>query len=327
MTDSIDNHVDDLVEAARTSVSGMASRVRPDFAAMVARARAQAPERVSAEMVAEAAALAPVLDIRSRTAAPREPDLDTLVGDAKAGVDRMVEARRLEPIPPLRRSPRSRRMIAAIVTVSLAAAAAILVFAIPRMGGDVQTVDGSENPAQAFHNNDGEDPSGTAVVPAPREPAPQRLDSPPAIEPVVEVIDEAPEATRPRPHHHSDDELRALSDEAHALWRKGDRKGAEQRFVKITKLGGRGVLAELAWGDLFALARQMGDGGKPSARWRAYLDKFPRGRYADDARAGLCRRAPDAAQCWAKYLRDLPRGSYRAEAEAAVGSTGSPGSK
>ncbi len=321
---SADNPVDDLVEAAHSSVSAMSRRVSPNFTAMVARAHAQSPERISAEMVTEAATLAPVVDIRSRVAEPRDNVLDSLVSAAKEGVDRMVEGRRLAPIPPMRRPPRSRRMIAAIALVTAAAAAVVLVLALPRMAGQAQAIGAGETPAQAFHNSENEAPSGTALVPAPRPAASSRVELPASApeEPLVELTAEEPQA-RARAQHHAAGELRELSEEAHALWRKGDLRGAEQRFIAITKIGGRGVLAELAWGDLFALARQMDDKGKSVTRWRAYLSKFPGGRYADDARAGLCRRSSDVRSCWSNYLRDMPRGSYRAEADAAVGSPGS----
>jgi len=47
---------------------------------------------------------------------------------------------------------------------------------------------------------------------------------------------------------------------------------------------------------------------------------FPEGRFADDARAGLCRRdASDRPACWRAYLEAFPEGSYRAQAEREAG--------
>ncbi len=48
---------------------------------------------------------------------------------------------------------------------------------------------------------------------------------------------------------------------------------------------------------------------------------FPRGRYADDARAGLCRRAASDERdaCWQQYLTDFPAGVHRPQAERALG--------
>ena len=75
--------------------------------------------------------------------------------------------------------------------------------------------------------------------------------------------------------------------------------------------------AEAAYGDLFALERRLG--GDAVTLWRAYLRQFPRGRYADDARAGVCRREPaaDRGQCWTEYLAAHPDGAHRREAEQA----------
>jgi hypothetical protein len=137
----------------------------------------------------------------------------------------------------------------------------------------------------------------------------------PAPASVIATPNAEPQRSTVRP---SVDQLRALAEEAHRLWRAGDRAGAEAKFERIVKLGGRSSAAELAYGDLFALARQLHDAGKQRARWRAYVKRFPKGRFADDARAGLCRAGGDAS-CWRDYLRDFPRGSYRSEAVSAAG--------
>ena len=78
--------------------------------------------------------------------------------------------------------------------------------------------------------------------------------------------------------------------------------------------------ADLSYGDLFTLARQRSGPAQEQALWREYLAAFPRGRYADDARAGLCRRAePDErAACWQQYLTDFPAGVHRPQAERAL---------
>lgn len=75
------------------------------------------------------------------------------------------------------------------------------------------------------------------------------------------------------------------------------------------------------------LARQIRGGDGQVAVWREYLAAFPAGRFADDARAGLCQRAPaDArAACWREYLERHPAGSHRRQAEAVVqGADGPP---
>ncbi|MCA9634570.1 MAG: hypothetical protein KC420_00860 [Myxococcales bacterium] len=65
------------------------------------------------------------------------------------------------------------------------------------------------------------------------------------------------------------------------------------------------------------MTRQLHGRAREAAVWEEYLRRFPRGRYADDARAGLCRRADDAdaSECWRRYLEAFPRGTHRAEAE------------
>ena len=74
------------------------------------------------------------------------------------------------------------------------------------------------------------------------------------------------------------------------------------------------------------LARQRHDAAAEAKLWERYVRRFPGGRYVDEARAGLCRRASgDAAtRCWRAYLDDRPRGTYRDQARAALGDAPSP---
>lgn len=104
--------------------------------------------------------------------------------------------------------------------------------------------------------------------------------------------------------------LELLDDAARRAWRNGDLSQAEALFRKIIKVGGRHRLAELAYGDLFSLTAQRGKSLGPV--WRAYLRRFPKGRYAEDARAGLCRLAAGEARatCWAAYRSDFPGGTH-----------------
>lgn len=109
---------------------------------------------------------------------------------------------------------------------------------------------------------------------------------------------------------------RALEAEAEARWRAGDLVGAERALRAIIRAGGDRRRVDLAYGDLFTVTRQLHGREREAAVWGEYLRRFPRGHYADDARAGLCRRAEGAARgaCWQRYLADFPRGSHRAEA-------------
>ena len=89
-----------------------------------------------------------------------------------------------------------------------------------------------------------------------------------------------------------------------------------KKFREIVKLGRKSEFAELAYGELFALASRATGDQELAKLWRAYLRRFPGGRYADGARAGLCRRAGEdtRTQCWTDYLDKHPRGSARGEA-------------
>jgi len=117
-------------------------------------------------------------------------------------------------------------------------------------------------------------------------------------------------------------DLNALEAEAEALWRAGDRAGAEALLRKIIRLSRARRRADLAYGDLFTITRQLYGREREAAVWREYLARFPRGRYADDARAGLCRResTSEARACWSRYMLDFPSGTHRDEAGRATDS-------
>lgn len=111
-----------------------------------------------------------------------------------------------------------------------------------------------------------------------------------------------------------------LDEQASAHLASGDRAAAEKTYRTLVNKGGRSGLAELAYGDLFTLAHGRRDRGDQKTLWSEYLRKFPRGRFADDARAGLCRTAGSDArtECWERYLDDFPTGAYHRQAERAL---------
>ena len=130
------------------------------------------------------------------------------------------------------------------------------------------------------------------------------------------------EAARGTKRESKADRLVRLDARARESWREGRYTHAIEDFERIVALGGRHQLAELAFGDLLTLARQ-GHGDETTLQ-RRYLDRFPRGRYADDARAGLCEDAKGRSQvdCWRDYLGDFPKGSHRTRAERALSREG-----
>ncbi|EDM74482.1 hypothetical protein PPSIR1_03123 [Plesiocystis pacifica SIR-1] len=156
------------------------------------------------------------------------------------------------------------------------------------------------------------DEPGPEPEPEPEPPRPRRGKAKAA---------KAAAASKPEPAETVRDRVKALDAEAQALWAEGDLEGARQRFRTIVGLAGKGRYAELAYGDLFTLARQRGDRQGERALWSEYLERFPQGRFVEDARAGLCRRSAKDARptCWRSYLDDYPEGVHAAAAAAAVG--------
>jgi hypothetical protein len=313
-----------------------ASGARPDFLDVVERAHALDPAVVTEAMLEQADALAAEeAEPLERGPAREEAAVDAWLHDVRAAVERRVEERREQELPRMPEA-RTRRGVWWIAGAAVAAAA-LLVLGLGRVVVDVGEPE--EPPGQALHMNEGPG-AGTGAVEAVEmrsheaggsrrtadgeavEPAPE-----PAVEPEPEPEATEPEAAEreakaPASASRKDrDRFAALAEAAQAHWRAGRREEAQRLLAEIVAEAGRSRAAELAYADLFTLASQAGDPAAQRRWWASYLRRFPRGRFADDARAGLCRggRASERAACWQAYLDDFPRGSFRGEARAARG--------
>ena len=170
-------------------------------------------------------------------------------------------------------------------------------------------------------------PEDSADPPVPEDtqetaPAPDPRDSPSDARPRPK---RTPKPATPGPASApAEDPLAALDREAQTLWQQGRLRDAADKFAEIVQRAPGSRTAEAAYGDLFALENRLG--GDAVSLWRAYLRQFPRGRYADDARAGVCRREPGAGRgaCWSDYLVAHPDGAHRREAEQVTQAAGTP---
>lgn len=285
----------------------IAADIRPDPDAVIARAR---------ELSRDGLAFMP----SRRTAAPvgpgsgnaphdPDPTLAPFTEALRGSLDEGLLERRMRPV-----SPRPKRRLASVIAVGLAAAAVVMLVGT----GSLSTLfqrgeDGARSSAQQVVDGSA---SGATEGRATERHAPRRMPTaapaPPisAPEPVAEPEPEAePEPAAP-PKIDLDERLRRLDDRARADWRAGRIDRARRGFETIVRLGGRRPVVESAYGDLFAITRKQG--GNPTQLWGAYLKRFPRGRYAEDALAGLCRRsdAGEQTSCWNRYRQQFPNGMH-----------------
>ncbi len=329
----------DVTPFARDAVGHLerqigAARPAPDFAAMLLRARAlvDADESVDAP-------LAPVIPLtRAVETATEDDDDDALRGAAlapftaalRAELDAKAHERSLAGIPPLRHAA-PRRRGAGLLLGLLAAAAAALFFTVgpelarereqDRRGVEANAIE-SVGPRAGLTHSMPVRPREQPPAASPSGP-PEPVVEPPVPEDSIEdplpARAPAPKAS-PRQRRPVGDDAPAqasLEDEAQALWQRGELAAAERKLREVLAAGSE-RRAELAYGDLFALTRQMRGTAGQAAVWREYLARFPRGQFADDARAGLCQRAPtdERAACWRDYLVHHPGGAHRKQAQA-----------
>lgn len=300
--------LDPVLEDARVYVQAQMAaggRVR-DFAAMIACARAIAPGAVSARALAEVADYAPVVVLR-RVVAPPEPA--TLV----------------RPAAPRRVSLRAWwfgvGVAAALVLLGFAGAASLArPSEAPYSGDAVQHV----GPVPA--HNEARVAPVEALRRPPKRPSVEELRPAEILDDTAKTVIAEPAAASVLPPRASvrvaaksaptGAELDRLAREA---WRRDDLDEARRLFALLVATDSDARRVELAFGDLLVLARHAGDPRGLARARRAYLERFPGGIYADDASAGLCRGAVDAASCWRRYLGDRPAGAHVEEARRVLG--------
>lgn len=329
MTEAQGMALDDFLASACDGLDDerIAARAQPDLADAVARAHALDPVAVPRAWAEAARDLAPVApESTSSSATPQTAaELRFFLDEVRGLIDEQAAAvaTRGAALPRTAVAPPSvarRRWGAALLA---AAAIAVLGLAVasqrwlaqpdvadaPReVAGDV--VEGREAHEVAPK-------PATTHAPAAELPMPE-IPAAPSPAPIVRPSprrDRSVAAPTPAPAA-PDPTLEELEQEAQRRWRQGDLAGARERFEAITARGGRSSIAELAFGDLITLALRSKDPGRVRAAWSKYLARFPRGRYADDARAGLCRTGAAATRgaCWRDYLDDWPEGAHRGEA-------------
>lgn len=341
--DPFDALVEGAAQALADDLQREARGLMPDFAAIVEEAHARDPARVPASALAEARALAPVVDLRSDAhlkLPPRDQlEFAALLAEARAEIDADVAAVRAAgpppvPVPEVRR-PASRGWVwlaaAAVAALTLVGVRPLLSRGEATAGSGIQAPWQDQARPPQYEATPADEPAPVVrragPVEAPANEPPPAPEVVPDVAPAPAVEDDEAEETGPKepvvkartkPAAETKAErLRRLDAEAEALWQAGDLAGAEARYREIVALAPGARAADLAYGDLFSLARQRSGADEEAALWRAYLEMFPRGRYADDARAGLCRRAEGEARasCWRAYLADFPGGVHRRQAE------------
>lgn len=281
--------VDGLIAAAvATADRDLADAPRPAFAGVVARAHRLDPAQIPRRWLAAADDPPPPW--------PADESVDDRHRDA----------------------PHRGRWIALALA---AAAVALLAFGVQQAIDRTTTATafqaGAQNPPPPLTAPERPQPPARETTPPDPAPSASPLDQT-TKQPPHDAATHTPRThtADPTPRESLDALLARLDDEAEACMQAGDHAGADARYKEIVQRGGRRVQVELAYADRFHLARLRGDDGALRKLWTAYLARFPRGQFADDARGGLCRLTPADEQptCWRDYLADFPAGSFAADA-------------
>lgn len=313
MTRDLGPMIDDARDEVHDQLDA-GGRVR-DFAAMIARARALDPSAVSDAALAESAGYAPVVVLHRPAPAPVRPApspwrgrvvwLGLAVAAAAALLLDLVGSARLAHESVATRAGSTAQHLgpplthtAAVLTPPPRAPSAAAPADLAAQWMPEETAPDLAPPAVVRA-----EPEPTAAAPAP--PARRVRPGPPP------VADAPPPAAAP-----TGAELDRLAREA---WRRGDLGEARRIFTMLVATDTDPQRLELAFGDLFVLARQSGEDSKSLERTRrAYLERFPRGLYADDASAALC-RAARGLECWRRYRDEWPAGAHLEEARRLLG--------
>ncbi len=338
-----ERELDAFVDGAdRAAEDDVRRHVRPAFAAIVARAHRIDPQAISTAAI-DRSVNRSRLGRGTSEAAGGSDELVPFVAAARAEAQRDIDAREQDGVPAWTR-PRvaSAPRYAVIFMVAAAAAIAIIVpqvlkgwraddtsssragsqaLAVVDASADIHDASRAEDPPIAPVRRSGGDgpekPSGPPIAPAefvvPNEPAPLEPD---------ELSSDSPSVPRRGATRVPvEDALAQLEARADAALARGRRDLADSSYAEIIRRGGRHPRVELAFADRFVLTREAAVGER-RALWSAYLERFPNGRFSDDARAGLCRTADadDKPSCWSGYVADFPSGAHRAVANRWVAS-------
>jgi len=342
-----------LAREAGAQADGATHEAPPfgDFADVLRRAAQQPGTRVSDQDIEDAERLATKSDAEI-AAALAFGTIEDFLDDAAE----FVAMQRVDEIPPMRalapEAPPARRRMVAVMAVAAALVACTLGAAwLGRAswlagrwpdGGATdysaadralgRGVDGAaraaghrEAPRISAGDEGVEGDEGVDAELRPEDGAVERLDDEGGNEAgELEAVDEATDrgadegrsASAKSSRGNRAQRLQALDAEARAAWQRGDLVQAQRTFEALVRVAGRKSLADIAYGDLFSLARQRGDDQALRGYWKRYAKAFPRGRYIDEARAGLCRTASKDRRraCWEGYLRDRPQGTYHQHA-------------
>ncbi len=326
-----------------------------DLAAVISRAHQLDPHAVPLDWVREVEGDAPVISLaqerRARRITQQDPAFEELLVGVRASVEHdaaiRADAASANPAPANEVgaiAPPTRPLWRWMVAVAAVAAAGILAVGLVEGVAAIGSEPGVPAAAALLQGDAEHDGEMSAAVERPRETARVRRDAPTASDvpsepapleaiatsgvrpegvPTRALRTKTPKSKPSEPAAPSlAERLAALDGEANAALAAKDYTRAAALFEEVIARAGKASVADLAYGDLFNIAHMRGDKPGLLALWKRYLHAWPRGRFADDARAGICRRGGgDASTCWQDYLEDFPKGSYRKEAERALADT------